>query len=106
LKSKIKSIDMRFTNRRVGWPLWSVVLLLISVAAAQTGAAERESAWGTSESPTARTGEFETVVGNVSTHGVFSGAQFGSGELDCGTGAPFALCPHICVRTCQQEAMA
>lgn len=28
------------------------------------------------------------MVGNVSTHGVFSGAQFGSGELDCGTGAP------------------
>jgi hypothetical protein len=84
MSSKIESLDM-LCVRKNGSRLQVMVLVMsitLSVAtAAQTGsAAPRQPAWGTSES-TAQQQPFETAVGEVSTHGVFVGAQFGSGGV-------------------------
>jgi hypothetical protein len=84
MSSKIESLDM-LCVRKNGSRLQLMVLLtsitLSGATAAQTeSAAPRQPAWGTSESA-AKDQRFETAVGAVSAHGVFVGAQFGSGGV-------------------------
>jgi hypothetical protein len=79
MRQKIELLDSSGVQKKA-WRLTAAVLLLSLAAAAQTGAGEKQPAWGTSDSPTAD-GPFEVVAGAITAHNIFTGAQFSSGGV-------------------------